>query len=310
MTFSAEAFSSVPFSGQPPTGGGGGGGAGSVGINIGVAGVGLSTAGSAGAVSVAIGVAGVGGFIGNTFNILVRCPYLVSDTIGTKTAQLYQVGSTTPVGSAITTGYWQISSITNAWYLLIPATPNGANGEAYYTAVFSNINGSQTAAIEVYGWPAPATTQTYVIDKVAPFLASQTIGTAVAQTLTLSATTGTGVTATAGGGTPFAGTSADVGKFINSVPSGTGRAIVTAAVSTTVCTVTVIDAFTGTSVSSSAWSFGIPGWQQYNSTGSTSGSHSTAVTAIPGVVNGYSAQYNISTASSDGGQYGIDWDTG
>ena len=74
----------------------------------------------------------------------------------------------------------------------------------------------------------------------------------VSQTLTLSAVTGVGVTATAGGAT-FAGTAADVGREIWGVAGG--RARITAQSSTTVCTVTILNDFDSVSTASGEWYF-------------------------------------------------------
>lgn len=69
-------------------------------------------------------------------------------------------------------------------------------------------------------------------------------------TLTLGAVTGTGITATATGGTPFL--SGDVDRQIK---SGVGRAIVQAFTSSTVVTVDIIDDFSATVLAPLAWTF-------------------------------------------------------
>jgi len=73
------------------------------------------------------------------------------------------------------------------------------------------------------------------------------LGTNPAQTLTLSATTGAGVTATAGGAAFLA---SDVGRDIS---FNGGNATITGYTSTTVVTVTVTSAFESTSIASGAW---------------------------------------------------------
>lgn len=74
------------------------------------------------------------------------------------------------------------------------------------------------------------------------------IPVAPATTLTLSAATvGTGRTATAGAASFLEG---DVGRQLK---SGAGRAVITAFTSTTQVTVTILDAFAGTSIASGAW---------------------------------------------------------
>lgn len=73
----------------------------------------------------------------------------------------------------------------------------------------------------------------------------------VAQTLTLSsASPGSSITATAGGGSVFAST--DVDDLIID-PAGDGRAVITAYVSPTVVTVTVLVAFASASYASGLW---------------------------------------------------------
>jgi hypothetical protein len=71
-----------------------------------------------------------------------------------------------------------------------------------------------------------------------------------ATTLTLSAVSGNGQTATAGAAAFLA---SDVGREIQEKTSGTGRAVIVAFTSTTVVTVDIIDAFSGTSIASGNW---------------------------------------------------------
>lgn len=82
--------------------------------------------------------------------------------------------------------------------------------------------------------------------------AAEVVYTAVAQTLTLSARFGEGITATAGGGTPFA--SGDVGKMILDVTTGSsGLAQITAFTSSTIVTVRILRPFIGLVIVSSSW---------------------------------------------------------
>lgn len=114
----------------------------------------------------------------NVVSILMRCPYLSTDTIGTKSVQLYGIvaGVLTAIGSAITTGFYAIPNVTNGWNVLLQVTPNGAFGDFAGIAVFSNINGSEKAAVEVYS-PPTSSPSALVQCKIAPFRAADTIGT-------------------------------------------------------------------------------------------------------------------------------------
>lgn len=114
----------------------------------------------------------------SSINILVRAPYLSTDTIGTKSVQVYDIesGVLTAVGSAQTSGFSAVPNIANGWNVTIPVVPNGDHGDFAGIAVFSNINGTSKAAVELYSPPtsAPAI---LVQCKIAPFSSLDTIGT-------------------------------------------------------------------------------------------------------------------------------------
>lgn len=165
-----------------------------------------------------------------TVDILVRCPYVPTDTLGTKTVQVYDIqgGVLTAVGGAVTTGFSAIPNVTNGWTVKLALEPNGAYGDFAGIAVFSNINGSGKAAVELYSPPSedPAS---LVQCKIAPFRESDTIGT--------------------------------------------------------------------------------PGYQLYDSSGSTVGSHVTAgILAISGVTNGYVTKLTLTPDANNGFQGSILWD--
>ena len=114
----------------------------------------------------------------NVVTVLVRAPYLTTDTLGTKTVQLYAIQSDilTAIGSAITTGFIAIPNVTNGWWIALSAVPNGAFGDFAGIAVFGNINGSNAAAVEVYS-PPTLPPSSLVVCKVAPYLTTDTITT-------------------------------------------------------------------------------------------------------------------------------------
>lgn len=109
---------------------------------------------------------------------LVRTPYTTSDVIGTKVYQLYEIdsGALVAVGSPQTVGFWQWVEITNCWYARVDCAPNGDFGDANYVAVFTDINVSEAAAVEVYH-PSTRLPTELVKYKVAPFPSSATITT-------------------------------------------------------------------------------------------------------------------------------------
>ncbi len=111
-------------------------------------------------------------------SILVRAPYLSSDALGAKTFQVYEIlaGVLTAVGGAVTSGFTAIPNITNGWWVDVSVIPNGAYGDFAGIAVFSNINGSGKAAVELYS-PPTSTPTSLVIDKIAPYLSTDTIST-------------------------------------------------------------------------------------------------------------------------------------
>lgn len=114
----------------------------------------------------------------NVVQILLRAPYLSTDTLGTKTVQLFHIvaGVLTAATAEITTGFTAIPNISNGWWVLVEVAPNGANGEFSGIAVFSNINGSSKAAIEAYS-PPNSTPSAFITHKIAPFLTTDTIAT-------------------------------------------------------------------------------------------------------------------------------------
>jgi len=112
----------------------------------------------------------------NVVSILLRAPYLSTDTLGTKTVQLFHIvgGVLTAATVAITTGFVAIPNVSNGWWVLVDVTPNGSNGEFSGIAVFSNINGTGKAAVEAYSAPT-VSPSTFVTHKIAPFLSTDTI---------------------------------------------------------------------------------------------------------------------------------------
>lgn len=145
---------------------------------------------------------------------------------------------------------------TGAKVLSLACIP-GADEDDLYAVVERTVNGSTVRFVEVTDgefWPDNATDREYAffVD------AGATYDSPVAQTLTLSATTGSSVTATAGGGTPFS--AGDVGREIRhrwldaaSRTYRTAVAVITAYGSATVVTVTITAAFPATSLAASTW---------------------------------------------------------
>jgi hypothetical protein len=113
-----------------------------------------------------------------TITVWIRAPYLATDSIITHSCQLYDIsaGSVSAIGSAITAGFMAIPNIPNGYVLKTDVVPNGSFGDFFAIAVFSNINGSQKAAVEVYSPPTAEPTALEII-KVAPFLSTDTLGT-------------------------------------------------------------------------------------------------------------------------------------
>ncbi len=110
-----------------------------------------------------------------TFNLFRRAPYLTTDTIGTKSYQLYD-GDGNAVGSAVTTGFVDIGDITNAWWVLIPVTSNDNAGGFNGVIRYANINGTDYAAEELNSRPPTAQTS-FIICKKAPFLTTDVVVT-------------------------------------------------------------------------------------------------------------------------------------
>lgn len=110
--------------------------------------------------------------------ILIRAPYLTTDSIGTKQFRLYTVvgGVQTAVGGLVTTGFTAIPNITNGWRVKVRVAPNGSYGDFYGFAVFENINGSGKRAVCVNS-PPTSTPLSLNVCRVAPFLAIDPIGT-------------------------------------------------------------------------------------------------------------------------------------
>lgn len=237
-------------------------------------------------------------------------PYVSGDILpGTPTYQPYTIvsGVLTALGSAITTGFNAVPNVPNGYRCVLQKAANGSFGDFAGLGVFTGINTTVNRAVAINS-PAVTPPSSNVTCEIAPFRPSDTLGTVVAQTLTLSASTvGTGRTATAGAST-FAGNSTDVGKYIY---SGSGRAIITAASSVTVCTVQIIDAFAGTSISSSAWSWGSVGYTNNVISGLTisqsGGLVTTNIYAIPGIVNGFVALRSDTPDANHGSVVPADW---
>lgn len=114
----------------------------------------------------------------NVVSILLRAPYLSTDTLGTKTVQLFHdvAGVLTAATAEITTGFLAIPNIINGWWVRVEVAPNGINGEFSGIAVFSNINGSGKAAVEAYSAPT-SVPSAFVSHKIAPFLTADTVVT-------------------------------------------------------------------------------------------------------------------------------------
>ncbi len=108
-----------------------------------------------------------------TFNLFRRTPYLTTDTLGTKSYQLYD-GDGNAIGSAVTTGFVDIGDITNAWWVLIPVSSNDGVGGFNGLIRYANINGSTYAAEELNSRPPTAQTS-FIICKKAPFLTTDTV---------------------------------------------------------------------------------------------------------------------------------------
>lgn len=109
-------------------------------------------------------------------SILVLAPYLTTDTVpATPIYQIYDFNGNA-VGGAATTGFTAISSITNGYWVLISVTPNGSFGDFAGIAVFTGINTSQAAAVELYS-PPTTSPSSLVICKIAPFMFGDTLGT-------------------------------------------------------------------------------------------------------------------------------------
>lgn len=118
--------------------------------------------------------------------ILVRAPYLTSDTVGTKTFTVYEIDA--GVLTAVTVSaskFTAIPNITNGWWLVFQVAANGAFGDFAGIVVFDNINGAGKAAVEVYS-PPTSIPSNIILDKVAPYLASDTIATPGYQLYTVS----------------------------------------------------------------------------------------------------------------------------
>ncbi len=129
--------------------------------------------------------------------------------------------------------------------------------------------------------------------------ATKHTGDVIAQTLTLGAVTGTGITATAGGGTPFATTNNPVGRIIEEVQTdGTrSKAEIISRTSDTVVTVNILRDFASTSVSSAAWNMsistitGLEAWEGESVSILSNGGTHPNVTVSSGSIT-LDAQYN------------------
>jgi len=239
--------------------------------------------------------------------IRIPVPYLATDTLGSKTYDVYDADGNV-LSTANTLGFFDAGNgnITNCWSCDVVYNP-ATDGSFAGVAVFNNINGTGKAAWPLYHPPTSVPSSVIKCD-LSPFLSTDTIGSAVAQTLTLSASTvGAGRTATAGGGTPFATGNNPVGKWIL---SGNGRAQITARTSDTVVTVTTIDAFVGTSISSGAWSFGTPGYQTAIKGASYTSAVTATIWAVPGVPMKFAIKSTFTPDSYKGIEYDALWNTG
>lgn len=244
---------------------------------------------------------------------LIRdAPYYSGDVLpGTPSYQKYQIsaGALAAVGSSITTGFNAVPNVTGGYRIVAQLTANGSFGDNAMIGVFPGINTSVSRAIPLNS-PATSVPTALIYCEVAPFSSALAqIGTAVAQTLTLGATTGTNITILSGGAA-FAST--DVGRYILS-NSDTGRLKLTTFTDSTHMHGDVIDTFASTSYTSSGWNLGAPRWADSTVSGVTITAGTMAATgviAIPGVTNGYVRLRSDAAGTVYGSQIPTDWDGG
>lgn len=179
-------------------------------------------------------------------------------------------------------GFGPVASLPIA---AVPSSGGGdntsANAQLAGSGTFAPVSAqNQSAAFGGTGLFAPVSLQPTVNILVrAPYLTTDILGSQIAQTLTLSsAAIGSGVTATAGGGTPFNSGQADGTHYIQEAPPGTGLAKITAYTSATVVTVQNIGTFAGTSLASNGWSIFQPSCQPYEFISGTLTAHGSSIT--------------------------------
>lgn len=117
--------------------------------------------------------------------VWVRCPYLESDTVGTKSFTVYEYVSGSEVSVTVASSqFTAIPNITNGWWLVFQVPPNDGFGGGSYIVVFANIN-SGYRALEAYA-PPTSTPSSLKRTKLAAYRDSDTIGTATYQLYVLS----------------------------------------------------------------------------------------------------------------------------
>lgn len=241
--------------------------------------------------------------------LLVDYPVLSSDSLGTKTCTTYDADGTL-LTSGITTGYFDSGDghITNAWAQELGLT-RATDGSVAAVGVYGNINGTNNAAVELY-CPPKATPVNFVGVNLSPWPASVTIGSLVAQTGTLGATTGSNIQFDAGGGTPFATGNNPVGQFILD-DAGSGCMLITARDSDKRVHGTIIDDFAGTSLASNVWSFGHPSYKERTlGTNTWSAAVTSNIWKVPGVPKQFAAKITRAPDANGGYQSNLEWFTG
>ena len=242
--------------------------------------------------------------------IMERVHYLTTDALGAKIFTIWELvaGALSQIGGSHTGEFVDGANgqITNAWDIDLFTPPNGAFGDFFGLMKVGNVNGGSFAQA-LYSPPTEVYTEAKEV-KISTFLASDTIGVVQNKTLTLSAASvGTGRTATAGSAT-FAGDATDVGKFITVPAGGAGRAVITASGTTTVCTVQILEAFAGTSISANGWAYGQPGYRLRFFDGTFGSRVTSGIVAIPDCVNQFATLLTLTPP--DQLQYKILWDCG
>jgi hypothetical protein len=250
----------------------------------------------------------------NTVTILVIAPYLTTDTIGTKSYQIGTIsGGVLTFGSAVTTGFTAIPNITNGWWTTVTVVPNGTYGDFTGIARFSNINGSNYRAIELYS-PPTALPVNLVIDKIAPFSTSETTEAPENHTVTVTIASPGVVTWTAHG--------LGAGNIVQftttgALPTGLSAGVQYFVVSPTTNTFEVSLTSGGSAINTSGSQSGThtgyagPGYQLYNADGSLNGGPvNSGIIPILLITNGYVAQLTLTPDVNNGAQLGIEWNGG